>query len=252
MTKFLKPLVITDNPLLAQRIQGVVRNLGIDILNYACTDPAILEEILKTLDENTSLVNLKNEENINKIIQEFDLVISIHCKQLFPERLVQQRRCINLHPGYNPINRGWYPQVFAIIHDRIAGATLHEMDTMLDHGQIIDRVQVSHYSWDTSKTLYDRIVEAEVGLFQKNIISILNDQYSTTMPEDEGFLHLRKDFNQLCEIDLDETVTFRTALNRLRALTHGPYRNAWFWDEQTGRKIFVKIELTPEDGVYRQ
>jgi len=248
--KFLNPLVVSDNPLLAQRIQEVVRKIDVVVLKFACTDQSILEEFREKVDENALLINLKNSEDVNKIMQTFDLILSIHCKQLFPVKLVQHKRCINLHPGYNPTNRGWYPQVFAIIHHRISGATLHEIDTLLDHGRIIDRIEVPQYSWDSSKSLYDRIVDVEVEIFARNFLSILNDEYTTFSPEDEGFLYYKKDFNQLCEIELDEPVTFYTAINRLRALTHGAYQNAWYRDKVTGRKVFIKIDLIPEDEAF--
>jgi len=84
-----------------------------------------------------------------KIIEEHDLIISAHCKQLFPAPLVHARRCINIHPGLNPHNRGWYPQVFCMLNGLPLGATIHEIDDQLDHGPIIDQLEVPLYPWDT-------------------------------------------------------------------------------------------------------
>lgn len=49
----------------------------------------------------------------------YDLFFSMHCKQIFPNELVLNHRCINIHPGYNPYNRGWYPHVFSIINEKV-------------------------------------------------------------------------------------------------------------------------------------
>ena len=60
----------------------------------------------------------------------YDLFLSLHCKQLFPQALVDSRRCINVHPGFNPYNRGWYPQVFSILNKYPAGVTIHEIELL--------------------------------------------------------------------------------------------------------------------------
>lgn len=180
------------------------------------------------------------------LIKEFDIIFSIHSKQIFPKELVEQVRCINLHPGYNPINRGWYPQVFSILYGLETGATIHEMDAELDHGPIIARKKVTQYSWDTSLTLYSKIVEAELELFEETIESIINKTYSTITIQEEGNIFLKKDFNSLLEIDMQEIATFEVVINKLRSLTHGKFKNAYFVDKETNRKVFVNIALEPE------
>jgi methionyl-tRNA formyltransferase len=112
--------------------------------------------------ENFSIFDLKSPKDIDFILGNFDLVFSIHCKQIFPKELVNGLKCINIHPGYNPVNRGWYPQIFSILNDLPVGATIHEIDEALDHGGIIARALVPKYSYDTSKSLYDRILEKEI------------------------------------------------------------------------------------------
>jgi methionyl-tRNA formyltransferase len=102
---------------------------------------------------------LKNKKT--EIIDSFDLVIFVHCFQLFPKTMVNAVRCVNIHPGYNPINRGWYPQVFAIVNDLPIGATIHEMDEKLDNGPIIVRELVEKYARDTSLTIFLMILKTQ-------------------------------------------------------------------------------------------
>src|SRR5690349_163732 len=66
-----------------------------------------------------------------------DVVISLHSKQIFPPGLVSGARCVNVHPGLNPFNRGWTPHVFSLVNGLPAGATIHEIDAEIDHGAII-------------------------------------------------------------------------------------------------------------------
>jgi methionyl-tRNA formyltransferase len=145
------------------------------------------------------------------------------------------------------VNRGWYPQVFAIINDTDIGATIHEIDEMLDHGYIVARRKVNKFSHDTSLTLYNRVVEAEIALLKENLVNILRDEYSLMKPEGEGNVNLKSDFNALKELDLAKTATYGAVIDHLRALTHGAYKNAYFFDER-GEKIFVSIVLEKAAG----
>jgi len=174
------------------------------------------------------------------------LVLSLHCKQLFPAEMVKSIRCINVHPGYNPHNRGWFPQVFSILNNKKAGASIHEIDEQLDHGAIICQQEVQIEKWDTSLTAYLKIQDVEVQLLRENLTAILEGNYKTHVPIEEGNINLKKDFDSLCKIDLEKHVTMSKAIDYLRALTHGNYKNGYFIDENTGKKIYVTISLTPE------
>jgi methionyl-tRNA formyltransferase len=196
------------------------------------------EDKIKDLDV------IKVKEDYRTIIERYTIVFSLHCKQIFPKELVKNVKCINIHPGYNPINRGWYPQVFAIMENLPIGATIHEMDEYIDHGNIIDRQPLKIYSWETSKEVYDRILTLEIELIKKNLLAILNNEYTTISPDKEepNIYHSRTDFKNLCQLKLDEPTTVKDVINLLRATTHGDYANSFFIDEK-GNKVFVKITL---------
>jgi methionyl-tRNA formyltransferase len=191
-----------------------------------------------------SIIDVK--KSINEIIQKYSLVISIHCFQFFPKELVNQIRCINIHPGYNPINRGWYPQVFAIVNKLPIGATIHEMDDKLDNGPIIARKFVENYLWDTSYSIYKRVLDAEIELLEENFDSIISSTYKLIQPENSGNMFKKVDFENLCKFDLNEFGTFSSFYDKLRALSHGDYKNGYFIDELTKKKIYVKLEIELE------
>lgn len=191
-------------------------------------------------------VDLENQ--YEEVIQSHDLVISAHCKQIFPNPLVRTRKCINIHPGYNPYNRGWYPQVFSIINNLPLGATIHEIDEELDHGKIIDREKIEIKPTDTSLTAYNRVLELEFRLLRRNLANIVRDAYVAFAPEEEGNTNLREDFNVLREIKLDEVLTFEDAINRLRALSHPPFKNAYYIDPRSGERIWIEVALGTDTG----
>jgi len=192
--------------------------------------------------EGTDFHSLNLGEAGTDFFHSYDLFLSLHCKQLFPNELVNSRRCINVHPGLNPYNRGWSPQVFSILNKLPVGVTIHEIDEQLDHGAIIAQEAVPINSWDTSYDVYQRIQWLEVELLKDWLPALISGNYKAKKPERDGNVNLAKDFRSLCELDLNETVTWKDAIDRLRALSFPGYQNAWFRDEK-GNKVFVDIRL---------
>jgi methionyl-tRNA formyltransferase len=185
------------------------------------------------------------KERVADTVERYDLVFSLHCKQKFPDALLDGVRCVNVHPGFNPCNRGWFPQVFSIIDGQKVGVTIHEMDDKLDHGPIIAQRECAIEPWDTSGSVYARLMDIERELVLEHFDAIRDRSYTAIPPPGEGNLNLKKDFEQLRQLDLNEHATFGHFLNRLRALTHDDFRNAWFVDA-SGRRVFVRVVLEPE------
>jgi methionyl-tRNA formyltransferase len=241
-------LIVIDNIIQYERLKILLSEKETNKVEFVFKHSAVRSAIWDHEDFNDhadSIIDVKND--IEYVLQQFDLVVSVHCFQFFPKKLVSNVRCINVHPGYNPINRGWYPQVFAIIHDLPIGATIHEMDEKLDHGPIIARSFVDKYPWDTSESIYNRVLEKEMELFDLHFDKIVSGEYESIAPEDRGNLFSKADFKQLCEINLEEKATFREFYDRLRALTHGDYKNAFFIDQGSGKKVFLKLDITTQE-----
>ena len=241
-------LVISDNVHMCTNFNRVYESLKLKEVNvdFAISPNNNKDTFEKGFQKEVFVINLKNKNEVCQIINNYDLIFSIHCKQLFPKELVNGVKCINVHPGFNPINRGWYPQVFSIINDLPIGATIHEIDEYLDHGNIIDRALVEKDIIDNSESLYNKILNMETELINKNLLAIIHNNYSSYIPENEGCLFLKSDFNKICLIDLNEKVNVGEFINKLRALSHGDHKNAYFLDKKSGKKVFIKIDLSYE------
>ena len=230
----MKTLVLTDNP--------QARELAAE-LNSRYGQIEVFQSPRGPL-EHVPRLNVRSQTS--EIVANYGLVLSIHCKQLFPPALVHAVRCVNVHPGFNPFNRGWFPQVFSILNGLKAGVTIHEMDEVLDHGPIIVQREYAIESWDTSASAYANIMALERELLLEHFVAIRDRTYRTISPATEGNLNYKQDFEKLKQIDLDQQGSFRDFLNLLRAFTHGDYKNAYF-EDASGRKVFARIVLEPED-----
>jgi len=242
--KYNNILVISDNLFLITAFHELSLGFPGLSITYACSQNNLTLLTDPGLPVKLEALAVKTQHS--DIVSRYDLVFSLHCKQFFPIELVSKVKCINVHPGYNPHNRGWFPQVFSILNKLPAGVTIHEIDEHLDHGAIIARKEVKINSWDTSVDIYNNVQQVEVDLLKEYLPAILKGTYQTNVPEMEGNVNLKKDFNELCILDLEETVTMGVAIDKLRALTHGNYANGFFIDPETGVKVYVKISLKKE------
>lgn len=128
-------LIISDNAELTGHVVTLLRNKSrLKNLSYSLYYSYNNRSPEAMIELGASYVDLKDETSVTKIIASADIVFSLHCKQIFPQSLVEAVTCINVHPGYNPYNRGWYPQVFSIMNGLPAGVTIHKMDDKVDHG----------------------------------------------------------------------------------------------------------------------
>jgi methionyl-tRNA formyltransferase len=176
---------------------------------------------------------------------EYGLIVSLHCRQIFGAEVLEKLRCVNVHPGLNPHNRGWYPHVFSIINGEKAGVTIHEMDERLDHGPIIVQQECPIFRWDTSGSVYGRLLHLEKELLLEHFPAIRDGNYSAASPHEDGNVNTRKDYEDLRRLHLEEMSTYGEVLDRLRALTHGEYKNAFFLDDD-GKRVYVRVLLERE------
>lgn len=243
-----KIFVISDNARLVKFFQEECRNQGQDkiyeIIYKYSTKNKNPEELIKL---GMLPVDMKNQSHVDEILNDCHLILSLHCKQIFPERLVNAKTCINIHPGLNPFNRGWYPQVFSIINKKPIGATIHLMDVEIDNGDIIDQLPVDMSDADTSLSIYNKVYEAEKSLLRKNISNIFSGNYISYPPEEDGNYNGISDFKNLCKLNLDDVGTLKNHIDLLRALSHGNFKNAYFVNKKTGKKTYVIMSLAEEE-----
>ena len=195
---------------------------------------------------NNEIEEISLKKDYSLFVTDCHLVISLHCQQVFPPELIDSVRCINVHPGLNPHNRGWYPHIFCIMNGKPAGATIHEIDYKIDHGPIIASRQVDVLSWDTSETLYQRIIEAELQMLEEHLVSIINNNYNPLQINEPGNYNSKNDFKNQCQINMQEVGTFEQFYNKMRALSFTGYNNAWFVDKD-GNKVYLNLKITKEE-----
>lgn len=173
----------------------------------------------------------------------YDVIFSLHCKQIFPSEIVNNTVCVNVHPGLNPYNRGWFPQVFSIINKLPIGATIHLMNTDVDAGDIIVQQEILISEVDTSLTVYEKVQGVEFKLLSEWFERIVYGDFKAYPPKEFGNYNSINDFNELCNLDLEHIGSFKEHIDILRALSHADFKNAYFIDSD-GIKRYVSITVS--------
>ncbi|RCU43298.1 methionyl-tRNA formyltransferase [Corallincola holothuriorum] len=241
----MKVLIVSDNFELVEHFKSVAKCIPYDTASFNYSYSAINKNPKKLIELGMSFVDMKDCSSVSKIIEKYDLVISAHCKQIFPPNLVDSIRCINVHPGLNPYNRGWYPQVFSIVNGKPVGCTIHLMDSEIDHGAVIYQRKVDVNSYDTSLDVYRNVISEEKYLISNHLLDLISGNYPCEELKTEGNYNSIEDFNALRSLDLSSEGSLGEHIDLLRALTHGDFNNAYFLDENS-EKIYIKISLNKE------
>ena len=189
---------------------------------------------------NSRYLNFK-KINLKNLKKKFNKIISIHCHKILPNQLTKNFECINFHPGYNPYNRGVYPQIFSIINKKSCGATIHKMTPKIDQGPIIERKKIIINNYDTSYEVYKKIIELQKILIKKNIIKIINNKHQYKIISNKGNYNSIKKFKKLCKLNLKSKKTLSEHIDLLRALSHKGYKNAYFIKNK--KKFFISLNI---------
>lgn len=190
--------------------------------------------------ENYKPINIKNE--IDRIISNYDLIFSL-CSQIFPKKLVESVRCINFHFGILPGACGVAPITFSIINNIKPGVTIHLMDEKIDNGDIIYKEIVETSCMDTFKDLEIKCQNKLINILNEHITDLIYQRYKTEETKEKRKYFSLNDFKKICKIDLNEKITARKIIDKLRALEFGDGNKAYYVSDY-GDIVNISIKLT--------
>jgi methionyl-tRNA formyltransferase len=150
------------------------------------------------------------------------VAVCVHYPRVFSAALIARYRVMyNLHPGYLPWGRGYYPVFWALWEQTPAGATLHEIVPALDKGPIVMQIRVRQYPYDTGGSLHERVRRAEREIFRQVWPKILGGDRPPTRPAppEKGSYHSKADFVALREHADVGALSGGQLLRLVRALT---------------------------------
>jgi methionyl-tRNA formyltransferase len=143
-------------------------------------------------------------------IPECDIIYSVQHHELLQRAHIEKARkiAVNLHLAPLPEYRGCNQFSFAIMDGATEfGATLHAIDTLIDHGDVLfeQRFSIPEHCWVNE--LYELTFNAAVMLFRDSLKPLLEGNYNRRpqaelRQERPSSLHFREEINELKKIDL--------------------------------------------------
>lgn len=215
----------------------VLEQLPNTVINHVFTlDASILEQAYSK----RLLASLTNANQVD--FQPAEIGLSIHYPRIIKQDLLQRYgKMYNLHPGYLPWGRGYYPVFWALWENTPAGATFHEIALELDEGPIVEQIEVQHSESDTGYTLFTRVRDAEKQLFQNHITQLLQGvELPTYRQEGQGTYHSKADFVKLKTSAEWQEMSTTELIRLIRCLTFPDYTGLEM--KLGGAKFSVKLE----------
>lgn len=192
--------------------------------------------------DRSKFANLKNRDFLKTILKNCKIIISLNCHSIFPKFLTDNATCVNFHPGFNPFNRGMYPQIFSIINGKPCGATIHLMTSIIDQGPIIEQKKITIEDTDTSYEVYKKIIKLQKYLVKKNIKKIINGKFKLFKNKKiKGNYNSKKKFKKICKLNLNNKNTLGEHIKLLKALSHKGFKNAYYI--KNDQKIYLELKL---------
>lgn len=174
---------------------------------------------------------------------------SVHYPRIIRPHLIERyRKLYNLHPGYLPWGRGFYPVFWALWEGTPAGATLHEITAGVDEGPVVAQTRVGYTEADTGGSLHARVRGAEERLFLDYWARVAAGEEIPARAQNtgEGSSHLKREFFALKREARVGEMSGAELLRLARCLTFPGFSGL---EVMLGRRKFeLRLEPLPEDA----
>lgn len=169
--------------------------------------------------------------------------LSVHYPKILRQNLLScYRKIYNLHPGFLPWGRGYYPVFWALWEDTPAGATLHEIVADVDEGPIVDQIQVEHYPYDTGFSLFTRVRDAEKRLFTEYCKRIVEgEDLPAARQPSGGNYHTKREFFNLKNPENWQSMTSAKLFKLIRCFSFPGYTGLEIYSG--GKKFSLSVEM---------
>jgi len=195
------------------------------------------------------LKGMNKKKKYNFSLEDIDLVISMLFWKRIRKPLVELPKigCINFHPAPLPDYRGFAPYSFGIYENRLQwGVSTHFVDETFDTGDIIKtRLFNINPLQETAFSLEQKSQEFLLELFNEVIDELLQKGMLPRIPQSEGGVKTKEDFERLRKIQPYDTA--EEIERKIRAFWYPPYAGASL--EINGQEYtIVNEELLEEIG----
>jgi methionyl-tRNA formyltransferase len=242
--------------------------LGLKVLNYLHLEPNVKIQFIVINDKmklgkkflqnlNETLFNLGLEiqiiENykLNSMnLPDFDFGISAMFGHVIDESIIRKAKVdfINLHPSLLPIGRGANPISWSIIENRPQGATIHQLISELDAGDIYLQKEVNFGVEANAGIIYASLNELLFEMFLEFFHDWINGKIEPrSQSADNSTFHRVIDLEAIKQTNAREQLSAEQFVRRIQALTFANGKTAIFQDS-TGINWEITLSLQAQNN----
>ena len=214
---------------------------------FVISDPESKEIINELNDKKCKFVkfNKTTIKDISKYENKyFDWLLNLWGSQILSKDILDKARAsLSIHPSYLPYGRGSDPIVWAIRNNHPVGATLHEISSKVDEGDIIFQERLSYQFPITGSELYEQVIKLCWKIFYQQWPLIRNGNYRKIKQKKlkDNKTNLRKNLFIDNEINLNEKKDYFSFLNHI--LAHDFNKNFSLKVVYNDKKYDIKLKI---------
>ncbi len=176
--------------------------------------------------------NIPSGFEIVESIDDCDIFLSVQYDKILKEDFLKTRRCYNFHPNILPYYGGVGTLTQSILNgEEYSGITLHEIDTGVDTGKIIEIDKIKIEDDETAFTLHLKTTDAMYKMFKRTFVDLLKCNFVSKKQSDKGRkIYTYKQLDNLFD------------LSRFVRATYYPNKPKPFFYNKEGKKIEISYE----------
>lgn len=181
---------------------------------------------------------LKNDEKIFQELkeEEADLLVVVAYGQIIPKNILDlfAKKSFNVHPSLLPKYRGASPIQNAILNgESQTGISIILMDELMDHGPILDQLEINLTGEETNESLHSHLSMLGVPFLLKTIDGYLSAKLKP-QPQDDS----QTTFCQLISKN-DARIDWNKPASEIKQMIHAFYAWPIAWTTFEGKRIKI-------------
>jgi methionyl-tRNA formyltransferase len=177
------------------------------------------------------------------------IFLSLEFDKIVKPNLFKTRSLFNVHFSLLPAYKGMYTSALPILHNEYkTGVTLHEIDAGIDTGNIIDQKEIIIHISDTARDLYTKYIKMGTELVIKNIISLVENSYSSNQQSHIKSTYYGKKYIDYSTLKINYRQTAEQILRELRAFSFREYQLPKFQNIQIAKGQITRIKSMLKPG----
>lgn len=153
------------------------------------------------------------------------IFISLEFDQILNPSDFSDARLYNIHFSKLPAYKGMYTSALPILNgESESGVTLHEIDTGIDTGPIIDQLTIPIATTDTAKDLYRKYTISAKNLLARHITNLLTNDFTSTPQNIVGSTYFSAKSINYSDLRIDLRSTADQIRNQIRAYYFPEYQ----------------------------